>query len=203
MQTTSAPSVVTISTGHDYKELTRNFRELSVRITNLIEEQKRPSATVIKDAVQHHRSRSTSRRRYNSSSSNKSRSPARQDSKSTMCWYHRHHGEQAQRFTKPVSINPRKTHCRRQLRKTPALRLPTAFHYRQKNSNRRFLIHTGSDLFVYPRKFIPQRSSRVNYDLCAANGTTISTYGWLSLGIAQNIHMAFRNRRRYPTTHRS
>jgi hypothetical protein len=35
----------------------------------------------------------------------------------------------------------------------------------------RFLIDTGSDLCVYPRKLIPQRRTRVNYDLCAANGT--------------------------------
>jgi hypothetical protein len=32
---------------------------------------------------------------------------------------------------------------------------------------------------VYPRKLIPQRRERVNYDLCVANGTTIRTYGRL------------------------
>jgi cleavage and polyadenylation specificity factor subunit 1 len=47
----------------------------------------------------------------------------------------------------------------------------------------RFLIDTGSDLYVYPCKLIPQRRTRVNYDLCAANGTTIPTYGWLPLGL--------------------
>jgi hypothetical protein len=36
---------------------------------------------------------------------------------------------------------------------------------------------------VYPRKLIPQRRERVNYDLCAANGTTIRTYGWLPLSL--------------------
>jgi hypothetical protein len=32
---------------------------------------------------------------------------------------------------------------------------------------------------VFPRKLLPGRKNRVNYDLFAANGTTISTYGWI------------------------
>jgi hypothetical protein len=52
-----------------------------------------------------------------------------------------------------------------------------------KTSKFRFLIDTGSDLCVFPRKLIPQPRSRVNYDLCVANGTTISTYGWLPLSL--------------------
>jgi uncharacterized small protein (DUF1192 family) len=51
METTSAPAVGTISTGHDFMELTRSIRELSLRISDLIEEQKRLSATMRKDAV--------------------------------------------------------------------------------------------------------------------------------------------------------
>jgi hypothetical protein len=57
-----------------------------------------------------------------------------------------------------------------------------------KTSKRRFLIDTGSDLCVYPRQFIPQRRSRVNYDLCAANGTTIPTYG----GLSPNLNLGLR-----------
>jgi hypothetical protein len=52
-----------------------------------------------------------------------------------------------------------------------------------KTSKRWFLLDTGSDLCVFPRKLIPQRRSHVNYDLCAANGTTIPTYGWLPLSL--------------------
>jgi cleavage and polyadenylation specificity factor subunit 1 len=52
-----------------------------------------------------------------------------------------------------------------------------------KTSKFRFLIDTGSDLCVFPRKLVPQRRERVNYELCAANGTTISTYGWLPLSL--------------------
>jgi hypothetical protein len=36
---------------------------------------------------------------------------------------------------------------------------------------------------VYPHRLIPQSKERVNYDLCAANGTTIPTYQWLSLSL--------------------
>jgi hypothetical protein len=50
-------------------------------------------------------------------------------------------------------------------------------------SKRQFLVDTRSDLCVYHRRFIPLRKERVNYDPCAANGTTIHTYGWLPLNL--------------------
>jgi hypothetical protein len=49
METTSAPAVATMSTGHDFMELTRSIRELFLRIIDLIEEHKRLSATVRKE----------------------------------------------------------------------------------------------------------------------------------------------------------
>jgi hypothetical protein len=60
-----------------------------------------------------------------------------------------------------------------------------------KTSKRRFLIDTGSDLCVFPRKLIPQRKSRVNYDLSVANGTTIPTYGWLPLSLNLGLRRDF------------
>jgi hypothetical protein len=50
-----------------------------------------------------------------------------------------------------------------------------------RSSERQFLVVMGSDLCVYAHMLIPRRKERVNYDLCAAYGTTIHTYGWLSL----------------------
>jgi hypothetical protein len=44
---------------------------------------------------------------------------------------------------------------------------------------------------VFPRKFIPQRRERVNYDLCAANGTIIRTYGWLPLSLNLGLRREF------------
>jgi hypothetical protein len=58
-------------------------------------------------------------------------------------------------------------------------------------SQRRFLVDTGSDLCVFPRNLVPQRRSRVNYDLCAANGTTIHTYGWLPLRLNLGLRRDF------------
>jgi hypothetical protein len=52
-----------------------------------------------------------------------------------------------------------------------------------KPSKLRFLIDTDSDLCVFPHKLIPQRRERVNYDLCAADGTTILTNVWLPLSL--------------------
>jgi hypothetical protein len=60
-----------------------------------------------------------------------------------------------------------------------------------KTSKRRFLIDTGSDLCVFPRKLVPQRKSRVNYDIRAANGTTIPTYGWLPLSLNLGLRRDF------------
>jgi hypothetical protein len=44
-------------------------------------------------------------------------------------------------------------------------------------SNLRFLVDTGSDLCVFPRRLVPARRKRTSYDLFAANGTPIPTYG--------------------------
>jgi hypothetical protein len=75
-----------------------------------------------------------------------------------------------------------------------------------KTSKRRFLIDTGSDLCVFPRKLIPQRRSGVNYDHCAANGTTIPTYGSLplslNLGLRRNTRIAICSGSRHTTPHR-
>jgi hypothetical protein len=60
-----------------------------------------------------------------------------------------------------------------------------------KSTKQRFLIDTGSDLCAYPRKLIPQRRKRVNYDLCPSNGTTICTYGWLPLSLNLGLRREF------------
>ena len=43
-----------------------------------------------------------------------------------------------------------------------------------------YLVDTGSYLCVFPRKLLPGRRERTDYTLFWANGTTISTYGWIS-----------------------
>jgi hypothetical protein len=74
-----------------------------------------------------------------------------------------------------------------------------------RTSKRQFLANTGSDLWVYPCRLIPRRQECVNYDLCAAIGATIPTYGWLALilqpGTKLGFHVAVRGGRHHISTH--
>jgi hypothetical protein len=72
-----------------------------------------------------------------------------------------------------------------------------------KSSKRRFLTNMGSDLCVFPRKLITQRRTRINYDIRAANGITIPTYGWLPLSINPGFHVAICGGQRHTTPYRS
>jgi predicted aspartyl protease len=62
-------------------------------------------------------------------------------------------------------------------------------------SNLRFLVDTGFDLCVFPRRLIPGRRERTSYDLFTANGTPIPTYRWytltLNLGLRRNFTWRF------------
>ena len=40
-----------------------------------------------------------------------------------------------------------------------------------------YLIDTGADLYVFPRTYLKQRREKSTYQLYAANGTLISTFG--------------------------
>jgi hypothetical protein len=44
---------------------------------------------------------------------------------------------------------------------------------------------------VFPRNLIPQCKERVNFDFRAANGTTIRTYGWLTLRLSLGLRRDF------------
>ena len=47
-----------------------------------------------------------------------------------------------------------------------------------KTTKYRYLVITVSDVCVFPRKLIPSRKDRVNYDFYIANGSTIDMNGW-------------------------
>jgi hypothetical protein len=44
---------------------------------------------------------------------------------------------------------------------------------------------------VFPRKLIPGRRECVNYDLFAANESTIPTYGWIPVSLNLGLHRDF------------
>lgn len=50
-------------------------------------------------------------------------------------------------------------------------------------SKAQFLVDTGSDLCVYPRSMLCDRRVRTDYTLCAANGSSINTYGYTHLNL--------------------
>jgi hypothetical protein len=62
-------------------------------------------------------------------------------------------------------------------------------------TKQRYLVDTGSDLCVFPRKLLPGCRERTDYTLYAANGTTIPTYGWtsrsLNLGLRRDFTWRF------------
>jgi hypothetical protein len=60
-----------------------------------------------------------------------------------------------------------------------------------RSSKRQFPVDTGSDLCVYRRRLVPRRKERVNFDLCAANGTIVHTYGWLPLSLNLGLRRDF------------
>ncbi|XP_063368758.1 uncharacterized protein LOC134657137 [Cydia amplana] len=55
-----------------------------------------------------------------------------------------------------------------------------------------FLIDTGSDLCVFPHSLLKQRRSKTNYQLSAANGSPIDTFGYAHLILDLGL------RREYP-----
>lgn len=54
-----------------------------------------------------------------------------------------------------------------------------------------FLIDTGSDLCVFPRAMLQQQRSKTEYQLFAANGSPIHTYGWIHLDLNLGLRRVF------------
>ncbi|KAJ8724718.1 hypothetical protein PYW07_015676 [Mythimna separata] len=60
-----------------------------------------------------------------------------------------------------------------------------------QRSKVQFLVDTGSDLCVYPRSAITKRLEKTNYQLCAANGTSIATYGFINVSLNLGLRRDF------------
>jgi hypothetical protein len=130
--------------------------------------------------------------RYRPRDCSPEKSNSRDDTAITRCWYHRRFGASAQNCTKPCSYSqqgklPHQTSTAVYVYTTTTRRL----YVTDKRSKQQFLINTGSDLCVFPRKLIPQRKESVNFDIRAANGTTIRTYGWLTLKLNLGLRRDF------------
>lgn len=58
-----------------------------------------------------------------------------------------------------------------------------------------YLVDTGSDVCVFPKSGIKEHHPKADYELCAANGTTINTYGYahivLNIGLRRDFAWRF------------
>lgn len=60
-----------------------------------------------------------------------------------------------------------------------------------KKTKMQFLVDTGSDLCVFPRIYFKQNRARSDYNLCAANGSMIATYGHVNLMLNLGLRRDF------------
>lgn len=60
-----------------------------------------------------------------------------------------------------------------------------------RSSKMQFLVDTGSDLCVFPRSALRERRSKTDYSLCAANGSSIATYGYVTLDLDFTLRRTF------------
>lgn len=60
-----------------------------------------------------------------------------------------------------------------------------------RKSKTQFLVDTGSDLCVFPRYVLREQRAKSNYQLSAANGTIIDTYGYLQLNLDIGLRRNF------------
>ncbi|XP_051156384.1 uncharacterized protein LOC127278627, partial [Leptopilina boulardi] len=61
-----------------------------------------------------------------------------------------------------------------------------------RNSSDLFLIDTGADLCVYPRQKVKGSVKKCEYELFAANGTPIATYGTVALDLDLSLRRSFK-----------
>jgi predicted aspartyl protease len=54
-----------------------------------------------------------------------------------------------------------------------------------------FLVDTGADLCVYPRSAVTGKRQKSDYILSAANGTSIATYGTITLSLDFGLRRVF------------
>lgn len=60
-----------------------------------------------------------------------------------------------------------------------------------KGTKIQYLVDTGSDLCVYPRRKLKSTYAKTNYELIAANGSIINTYGYLNVKLDFGLRRSF------------
>jgi hypothetical protein len=160
--------------------LLQGIEDPSRQVASLTPEQNRPR-TSCKNPLLSSRDPSPSSSKPHPISRNRrtgSRPPSRSNIEPNPCWYHRRYGARAQKCSKPCAYPQQKQPTQQTLPTAQVCTTSTGrLFITDRSTKRQYLVDTGSDLCVYPRRLVPRRMERVDYDLCAANGSTIHTYG--------------------------
>ncbi|XP_063991150.1 uncharacterized protein LOC135169783 [Diachasmimorpha longicaudata] len=121
----------------------------------------------------------------------RSRSTHRQQGTDRLCWYHWRFGPDARQCTKSCSFTAGKRIGQSLMAASDSAPTTRRLFITDQDTKVRFLIDTGTDLCVFPRRLVrgPQRKS--SYELSAANGSTIATYGTVSMDLNLKLRRAF------------
>jgi len=139
------------------------------------------------------RGRSDTRRYMQPRSRSRSRPRSRDHAANGPCWYHWKFGSEARRLA-PLN-NQRERNGPSLMAASDAGHPTRRFFTTDCNTGISFLIDTGADLCVYPRKMVRGQRQKSSYELSAANGTIIHTYGTetmtLNLGLRRALTWRF------------
>lgn len=150
----------------------------------------------LKTEINKSRSNTRAIRRNRSSS----RSNTRSDPKTNKdCWYHRKYQEKALKCVKPCSFTNNKPHTSNSIKKSTKIldadHNISRLYIMEKSSGRNYLIDTGADLSVIPPSSTEKGNAPCKFNLFAANGSQIKTYGsksvTLDLGLRRHIRWIF------------
>lgn len=61
-----------------------------------------------------------------------------------------------------------------------------------KNTRNSYLVDTGADISIYPRSKMQGPANESEYELFAANGTRIATYGTIAIHLNMSLRRAFK-----------
>ncbi|KAF7263216.1 hypothetical protein GWI33_003487, partial [Rhynchophorus ferrugineus] len=175
------PAGGTAPTNSSESQLAEEFARLRLQIHGL--------QAKVDEVAEHQRasfrnrasSRSSSRGRSSSRSSSRDRSRIRGcELYDGLCWYHYNYAERARRCRPGCRYEKPKRECgkpagRSLMAASDGHHIMRRLFVKDRNSNQEFLVDTGTDLCVFPRRLVNGHRKKTNYDLTAANGSIIAT----------------------------
>ncbi|KAF7264096.1 hypothetical protein GWI33_000648 [Rhynchophorus ferrugineus] len=175
------PAGGTAPTNSSESQLAEEFARLRLQIHGL--------QAKVDEVAEHQRasfrnrasSRSLSRGRSSSRSSSRDRSRIRGcELYDGLCWYHYNYAERARRCRPGCRYEKPKRECgkpagRSLMAASDGHHIMRRLFVKDRNSNQEFLVDTGADLCVFPRRLVNGHRKKTNYDLTAANGEFLVT----------------------------